>query len=293
MLLNLDRDNGDIVDDLPIFKKKFGCKSEIIYNNELDNVKYEEYMNNFLQIEVDPENRKDQGLEKLFRLFLNFYCPQKKVRLEYLSHCFAQKSCTISECIISNTTYSTSFMVKVRLTIQITNSEGEVKTREEVRVIFLGKIPIMTKENNFIINGVLKTVVPQFQRSLGVFFSSELNKTTNSEIVKANVIPNRGSWLELEIDNKVLKPSLMFFRIDKKKKLPIIILLRAFGLSEKDIFTTFYESSKLQFVKNKWVIDFNMEGIAVLQMDLIDADTGKLLLKKGEVINDNLIIINN
>ena len=147
----------------------------------------------------------------------------------------------------------------------------------------MGDIPLMTKNGTFIINGTERVVVSQMHRSPGVFFYHDEGKVHSSGklLYSARVIPYRGSWLDLEFDAK----DVIYFRIDRKRKLHTTTLLRAIGMNTEEIIKFYYNSVTYKLVKNKgWAVKFIPQYITAhrLTSDLVDADTGNILLKAGQ-----------
>ena len=147
----------------------------------------------------------------------------------------------------------------------------------------------MTDNGSFIINGSERVIVSQMKRSPGVFFGSEsANNVFGSKIYTAKIVPNIGSWLDFEIDNK----DILHFRIDKKRKMLATSLLRALDFSSKDIITTFYNKFKISFDKKKgWISEFIPDSFlgGKAASDIVDADSGDIVIKKGQKINQRLL----
>ncbi|KYH12675.1 DNA-directed RNA polymerase subunit beta [Neorickettsia sp. 179522] len=210
-------------------------------------------------------------------------------------------SCRIGEpkhdeygCVERGITYSAPLRAVLRLVVfgGETSGEGDEEGSNEQAIkdvreqeIYMGDIPIMSKNGTFIINGVERVVVSQMHRAPGVFFDNDKARSISGKLnYIARIIPYRGSWLDFEFDAK----DILYFRIDKKRKLPITLLLRALGLSNKDIFTRFCEVSECRLSKDgRWTVCFvpeKFKGVR-LQYDLINAETGELVLAKGNRIS--------
>lgn len=207
--------------------------------------------------------------------------------------------CTLSgakydehECVRRGLTYSSPLRALLRLVVwgvDPVTHERSIKNIKEQEV-YAGDIPMMTAKGTFIINGVERVVVSQLHRSPGVFFDCD-KKNKKSYVAKlyvAKIIPYRGSWLDFEFDSK----DLLFFRVDKKKKLPIVILLRALKLSNADILNIFYGKFLYSKHKNGWQCEFSFDvynnSSIKLTFDLIDADSEKVVLKAGSLIDKNI-----
>ena len=196
-----------------------------------------------------------------------------RMTLKYVSYKLDRPKYDVIECRQRGLTYAAALKVIFRLDIvkvdEETNQEIGKDAREEE--VYLGDIPLMTDKATFVINGTERVIVSQMHRSPGVFFD-------NSNA--ARVIPYRGSWLDVEFDAK----NLLFFRIDRRKKLTLAYLLKSMGLENQEILKRFYETVVYSVEENQLIktnYDFN-ELKGELSFDLIDAETGKKLLSEGE-----------
>jgi DNA-directed RNA polymerase subunit beta len=155
--------------------------------------------------------------------------------------------------------------------------------------VYMGDIPLMTDHATFIINGVERVIVSQMHRSPGVFFDHDEGKTHSSGkfLYSARVIPYRGSWLDLEFDAR----DLLYFRIDRKRKLLIGTLLRALGMGTEEIYEYYYDKVVYKKLKNGWSTEFNPDEVRSLKLstDLIDAKTNKVVAKAGTRLNKRVI----
>ena len=194
------------------------------------------------------------------------------------------------ECKQRSLTYSASLKANLRLVVydidQDTNTKQILSAKEQE--VFLGEIPLMTPSGTFVVNGVERVVVNQMHRSPGVFFDHDKGKTHSSGklLFNCRIIPGRGSWLDFEFDPK----DILYFRIDRKKKLPITTILYAIGFNKDKIIKTFYTTDKFIYDKeNKnWKTNFKPENFKrpiKLTFDLIDAKNNKKLLNKGDKLN--------
>ncbi|AHX11576.1 DNA-directed RNA polymerase, beta subunit [Neorickettsia helminthoeca str. Oregon] len=215
-------------------------------------------------------------------------------------------SCRVGEpkhdeygCIERGITYAAPLRAVLRLVVfadeSVVSSEKSAKSEQnpsspsikDIREqeIYMGDIPIMSKNGTFVINGVERVVVSQMHRAPGVFFDNDKAKSISGKLnYIARIIPYRGSWLDFEFDAK----DILYFRIDKKRKLPVTFLLRALGLSNKEIFSCFCEITECRRTQDgKWVSLFvpeKFKGVR-LQYDLINTDTGEVVLKKGSRVS--------
>ena len=226
---------------------------------------------------LNEENIIDSGLEKAFKSVFPIASYSGSAALEYISYSLAEPVFDVKECQIRSVTYSASLKVKIRLVIY--DKENKNKTIKEVREqeVYMGEMPLMTRNGTFVINGTERVIVSQLHRSPGVFFDSDKGKTHSSGklLYNARVIPYRGSWLDFEFDPK----DCLFVRIDRRRKLPATILLRALGYTTPEMLDMFYDTDH---------VEVDSDGVCTL--DLIperlrgDTATFDIKGKRGKVI---------
>ena len=163
----------------------------------------------------------EEGLDQAFNDICPIESSSKNMRVEIGNHKFGEPQYSVDECKLKDVSYQASLMAEVRF---INLDTGEMKEQE----VFMGDFPLMTSRGTFIINGTERVVVSQLVRSPGVYFGSERDKTSDKTIYNAKIIPSRGAWLEFETD----KRDILSVRIDRKRKQPATLLLRALGLAE-------------------------------------------------------------
>src|SRR5512134_1018209 len=212
----------------------------------------------FLQAHVTPEARKNEGLQAAFTSIFPIVSHSGNAKLEFVSYSLGEPPFDVKEWQQLGLTYASPLRAKVRLVIL--DKEAPKPTTKEVKEqeVYMGEIPLMTTTGSFIINGTERVIVSQLHRSPGVFFEHDRGKTHSSGklLFSARVIPYRGSWLDFEFDPK----DFLFFRVDRRRKMPVTTLLKAIGLSNEDIlrqffvFDTFHLSAKgaeLEFVPER------------------------------------------
>ena len=220
-------------------RKSFAKRETVLEIPYLLSMQLESYKA-FLQQEVKPEDRKDSGLQSTFNTLFPISSHAGFARLDYVSYTLGEPEFEVKECQQRGLTYEVVLKVKVCLTLYDRDS-GDKKiiknTFEED--VYMGKIPLMTQNGSFVINGTERAIVSQLHRSPGVFFEHDKGKTHSSGkyLFSARVIPYRGSWLDFEFDPK----DYLYFRIDRRRKMPVTTLLKALGLSSEEILSTFYE----------------------------------------------------
>ena len=219
-------------------RKSFAKRETVLEIPYLLSMQLESYKA-FLQQEVEPEDRKDSGLQSTFNTLFPISSHAGFARLDYVSYTLGEPEFEVKECQQRGLTYEVVLKVKVRLTLYDRDSvDQKIKDTKEEEV-YMGKIPLMTQNGSFVINGTERAIVSQLHRSPGVFFEHDKGKTHSSGkyLFSARVIPYRGSWLDFEFDPK----DYLYFRIDRRRKMPVTTLLKALGLSSEEILSTFYE----------------------------------------------------
>ena len=202
----------------------------------------------FTQADVPADERLDQGLQAAFKSIFPIVSYSGKALLEYVSYRLGKPEFDVSECILRGATYAVSLRVKVRLIIYEKESTAKIIKDIKEQEVYMGEIPLMTDSGTFVINGTERVVVSQLHRSPGVFFDHDKGKTHSSGklLYSARIIPYRGSWLDVEFDPK----DMVYVRIDRRRKLPATILLRALEFSTQDILEMFYDNNKYSIRKD-------------------------------------------
>jgi DNA-directed RNA polymerase subunit beta len=213
----------------------------------------------FLQVDAESEQRFDQGLHAAFKSVFPITSYSGNAALEYVSYRLGTPTFDVRECQQRGMTYAAPLRVKVRLVIYDKESgPGVVKDIKEQEV-YMGEMPLMTDNGTFVINGTERVVVSQLHRSPGVFFEHDRGKTHSSGklLFSARVIPYRGSWLDFEFDPN----DLVFVRIDRRRKLPATMLLRALGYNAEEILALFFETNTISFEKSEIKLDLVPERL--------------------------------
>ena len=238
---------------------------------------------NFTQADVAPEDRKDTGLHAALNSIFPIVGYSGNAALQYVDYTLGKHAFDVDECKLRGVTYSVPLRVKVRLVIydkESTNKAIKVVKEQEV---YLGEIPLMTENGTFIINGTERVIVSQLHRAPGVIFDHDKGKTHSSGklLYSARVIPYRGSWLDFEFDPK----DLLFVRIDRRRKLPVTILLRALGYNSEEILEMFFDTSLFHFKKDVFSLDLDPERLRgeIAAFDIVDKK-GAVVVEKGRRI---------
>ncbi len=227
-------------------RKNFGRLPKVMELPKLIETQLESY-SQFLQQHVEAGARENKGLEEVFQTLFPITSVSGNAALEYVSYELGKPVYTVQECLIQGLSYSAPLRIVVRLVIydRDTNFQ-EVKDVKEGEV-FMGEVPLMTENGSFVINGTERVVVNQLHRSPGVFFDHDKGKTHSSGKVlySARIIPYRGSWLDFEFDPK----DNLFCRIDRRRKIPATIILKAMDMGTEEILQNFYEVDTVKIEK--------------------------------------------
>ena len=248
----------------------------------------------FLQLDTPPENRKNEGLYKVFAENFPIADTRNNFVLEFLDYYIDPPRYTIDECLERGLTYSVPLKAKLKLYCTDPDHEDFATVIQDV---YLGPIPYMTAQGTFVINGAERVVVSQLHRSPGVFFGQSIH-ANGTKLYSARIIPFRGSWIEFATDIN----NVMYAYIDRKKKLPVTTLLRAIGLeSDKDIIEIFDLAEEIKVNKtnlknavgrklaarvlNSWVEDFVDEGTG----EVVSIERNDVIVDRETVLEEEHI----
>jgi DNA-directed RNA polymerase subunit beta len=261
-------------------RKDFGKRPSILGVPYLLATQIESYRQ-FLQAEVPPERRQDTGLHAAFKSVFPIASYSGNAVLEYVSYELGKPVFDVKECQLRGMTYAASLRVKVRLVIYDKEAGAGGKVVKDIKEqdVYMGELPLMTRNGTFVINGTERVIVSQLHRSPGVFFEHDKGKTHSSGklLYSARIIPYRGSWLDFEFDPK----DLVFCRIDRRRKIPATVLLRALGYGTQDILDTFFETNTFQIRKKNLLLKLIPERLRgeIAAFD-IKTKRGKVIVEK-------------
>ncbi len=269
-------------------RKNFGKLKESLSIPNLIEVQKNSYKQ-LTKLDLNVESHLVKGFDRVFKGIFPIEDINDKATLEYVSYRFDNPKFDVEECISRGLTYSAALKCTLRLVVYEIDPENNTKEilSAKEQEVYMGEIPMMTDSGTFIINGVQRVVVNQMHRSPGVFFDHDKGKSHASGklLFNCRVIPNRGSWLDFEFDVK----DLLYFRIDRKKKILVSTLLLALGFNKNDIVNEFYEKETYSFDENnnKWKCKFDPENYKSKNFseEVIDARNNKVVIKQGEKIN--------
>ncbi len=223
-------------------RKNFGKQPTVLDVPYLLAIQLSSYAK-FLQEDVAIGDRADRGLHAAFQTVFPIVSYSGNAALEYVSYRLGEPVFDVKECQMRGLTFAAPIRVKVRLVIYDKEASGTPKPIKDIREqeVYLGEMPLMTRNGTFVINGTERVIVSQLHRSPGVFFDHDKGKTHSSGklLFSARIIPYRGSWLDFEFDPK----DSVFARIDRRRKLPVTIILRALGLTNVEMLDIFFEKS--------------------------------------------------
>jgi DNA-directed RNA polymerase beta subunit len=239
----------------------------------------------FLQQEVPVAKRQDTGLQSAFLSVFPITDYNETAEIEFLGYDVSEPKYSVRECLQKGTTYAAPIKIHVKLNQFETDPDGKKKLKESrEQEVYIGEMPLMTETGTFVINGTERVVVSQLHRSPGVFFSHDKGKTHASGrlLYSARVIPSRGSWLDFEFDTK----DILYVRIDRRKKLPATIVLKALGYTNEDLLKTFYPVDTIKIRGNK---DFSIVVSEVLiglksSNNIVAPDSKEVIVKEGSKI---------
>ena len=224
-------------------RKDFGSMPKVMDIPYLLAIQLDSYRK-FTQPDTPVDERGDYGLHAAFRSVFPIVSYSGNAALEYVDYSLGTPVFDVEECVLRGTTYACALRVKVRLIIY--DKEASSKSIKDIKEqdVYMGEIPLMTDNGTFVINGTERVIVSQLHRSPGVFFDHDRGKTHSSGklLYSARIIPYRGSWLDFEFDPK----DQVFARIDRRRKLPATVLLRALGYESEEILEMFYETTTFQ-----------------------------------------------
>ncbi len=263
-------------------RKDFGKLSEVMEIPYLLSIQVDSY-GKFLQEDVAAAERKEIGLHAAFRSVFPIVSYSGSAALEYVEYRLGKPAFDVKECVSRGITYAAPLRVKVRLIIYDRESNNKAVKDVKEQEVYMGEIPLMTKNGTFVINGTERVVVSQLHRSPGVFFDHDRGKTHSSGklLYSARVIPYRGSWLDFEFDPK----DCVFVRIDRRRKLPATIILRALNYSSEEILEMFFEKNVFHVKKDGFSVDLLAERMRgdVATFDIKDK-AGKTMVELGSRI---------
>jgi len=297
-------------------RKSFGRIPEVAPMPNLIEVQKSSY-DAFLQMDTAPDKRQQVGLQEVFRSVFPIRDFSERAQLEFVKYEFEEPKYDVEECQQRGMTFAAPLKATLRLVVWDVDEDTGARSIRDIKEqdVYMGDMPLMTKNGTFVINGTERVIVSQMHRSPGVFFDHDKGKTHSSGkyLFAARVIPYRGSWLDFEFDAK----DLVYVRIDRRRKLPATTLLLALdgaqtealraerakkagklnddeertgGMSKEEILAHFYTTVRFTRTDKGWKTPFNTERMRGVKLthDLINAKTGKVMAEAGTKLNPRL-----
>ncbi|SUB00563.1 DNA-directed RNA polymerase subunit beta [Pannonibacter phragmitetus] len=272
-------------------RKFFGSIRDVTEMPNLIEVQKASY-DQFLQVEEPKGGRPDEGLQAVFNSVFPISDFAGTALLEFVKFEFEQPKYDVEECRQRSMTFAAPLKVTLRLIVFDVDEDTGAKSVKDIKEqdVYMGDIPFMTENGTFVVNGTERVIVSQMHRSPGVFFDHDKGKTHSSGklLFAARVIPYRGSWLDIEFDAK----DIVYARIDRRRKIPVSSLLMALGLDGEEILNTFYQRIEYSRAgKGSWRMPFDGDRLKgnKASYDLIDADTGEVVIEAGRKITARTI----
>jgi len=268
-------------------RRQFGTLPNVMELPYLIKTQTDSYAD-FLQADCEPDKRESRGLEEVFKSIFPINSASSNAALDYISYELGECLYTPEECKTKGISYAVPLYVNLQL--RIMDKATSYKTIKENGVkedrVFLGEIPIMTKDGSFVVNGTERVVVSQLHRSPGVFFDHDKGKTHSSGKVlyAARIIPYRGSWLDYEFDAK----DLIYARIDRKRKFPATAILKSLDMSDNEILSSFYEFLNISIKNGDVYLDISPDELKAKAFDFSIEVAGKQIMS-GKRINAKVV----
>ncbi len=265
-------------------RKDFATIKKVVELPKLIEIQKKSY-ENFLQLDKAPEDRENVGLQAVFNSIFPIKDFNETSSLEFVSYQMDQPKYDVDECRQRGMTFAAPMKVFIRLVVWDQDEESGALSIRNVKEqeVYFGEIPLMTENGTFIVNGTERVVVSQLHRSPGAFFDHDKGKSHSSGKVlySARVIPYRGSWLDFEFDPK----DILFVRIDRRRKLPATVLLRALGYSTEELLEYFYEKQEITLESQRAIRKLRLDLLVGLRSEReIRSSTGEVMVKKGKKI---------
>ncbi len=266
-------------------RKNFGSRDAVLEIPYLLQMQKDAYVA-FLQANVAPNQRTNEGLEAAFRSAFPIVSHNGFVEMKYQYYTLAKPGFDVRECQTRGLTYGSAVRAKVQLVIydrESSTSQSKVTKEIKEQEVYMGEVPLMTDKGSFIINGTERVIVSQLHRSPGVFFEHDKGKTHSSGklLFSARIIPYRGSWLDFEFDPK----DILYFRVDRRRKMPVTILLKAIGMTPETILASFFVNDHFRLQDSGAQMQYVGERLRgeVARFDITDK-AGKVVVPKDKRI---------
>src|SRR3954453_3280972 len=266
-------------------RKSFGSRDSVLEVPYLLQMQKDAYTA-FLQADVGPKKRTIEGLQAAFDAAFPIVSHNGFVEMKFLEYNLAKPAFDVRECQTRGLTFASAVRAKVQLIIydrESSTSQSKVVKEIKEQEVYMGEVPLMTTTGSFVINGTERVIVSQLHRSPGVFFEHDRGKTHSSGklLFSARIIPYRGSWLDFEFDPK----DILYFRVDRRRKMPVTILLKAIGLNPEAILANFFVFDNFRLMDSGAQLEFVADRLRgeIARFDITDKD-GKVIVEKDKRI---------
>jgi len=271
-------------------RKSFTRIRKIVDIPDLINVQKRSY-ERFLQRDVNPEDRENVGLQGVFKGVFPIRDFNGTSSMDFVNYKLGDPKYGVNECRQRGMTYAIPIKVTVRLVVWDVDDETGARSIRDVKEqeVYFGEVPLMTEDGSFVINGTERVVVSQLHRSPGIFFDHDKGKTHASGklLYSARIIPQLGSWIDFEFDNK----DIIYVRIDRRRKIPATVLLKALGYSNKEILNYYYKTERV-IIEGDLIfksVDQDLLAGTKASKDVVYPETGEVIVKKGRKITKPLV----
>ena len=266
-------------------RKSFGTRDSVLKIPYLLQMQRDAYTA-FLQADVPPQKRRHEGLQAAFESAFPIVSHNGYVEMKFVEYNLAKPTFDVWECQTRGLTFGSAVRARVQLIIydrDASTAQSKVVKEVKEQEVYMGEVPLMTDKGSFIINGTERVIVSQLHRSPGVFFEHDKGKTHSSGklLFSARIIPYRGSWLDFEFDPK----DILYFRVDRRRKMPVTILLKAIGLNNEQILANFFVNDNFRLMDSGAQMEFvpaRLKG-EVARFDITDPN-GKVVVAKDKRI---------
>ncbi len=269
-------------------RRSFGKIKKIIEIPNLIEIQKRSY-DDFLQVGVSTEDRADVGLQAVFKSVFPIKDFNETASLEFVSYELGTPKYDVEECHQRGMTYAAPLKVKIQLVIwDVENGRRSIKNVKEQEVYF-GEIPLMTGNGTFMVNGTERVIVSQLHRSPGVFFEHDKGRThsTGKLLYSARIIPYRGSWIDFEFDPR----DVLYVRIDRRRKFPATVLLRALGMTTEDLLNYYYRKDVIILDAKQYAKQFVPDHLlgSRVSRDVKDPKSGEVIAREGRKFNKAIV----
>src|SRR5688572_24679229 len=264
-------------------RKSFGKRASVLNVPYLLTMQREAYVA-FLQKDIHPQKRKPEGLQAAFIAAFPIVSHNSMVEMKFIEYNMAKPPFDTRECQQRGLTYAAAVRAKLQMIVydrESSTPQSKVVKEVKEQEVYMGEVPLMTDYGSFIVNGTERVIVSQLHRSPGVFFEHDKGKTHSSGelLFSARIIPYRGSWLDFEFDPK----DILYFRVDRRRKMPVTILLKAIGLTPESILANFFVNDNFRLMDSGAQMEFVPERLRgeVARFDITDK-SGKVVVAKED-----------